>query len=390
MTIVKGPKDYEAAAAERIAKVLKPWDVRVQGDRREGGEQAPATCRRRSRRRGRAWKAASAPRPDGKPGPNTVGLRGARADDPDRHAGGQPADQVRGRAALPALQAGRRAISPAAAAATSPGSATRFRTGAESVTLIAYDADGMGEAVGSMYEAAAGLDPLTRWELPTHAAITPASRATDAAEAPVAWTAVVNDRVIALQETQGNVRVYTADGSVTTLQKDGKAGSTEKAAALPPAATAPLDAALAKSLLPDHVVKRISVANGTTAVGYWGGVVQTLSPDGSTRSINRMTNDVCGMVWVGDKLVVGVADGTVACAEAIRAAHGAYSRSKRVSSVNVAYTAYCASTLRARLVEWRNRLIAHRYLEPLRRNTLHLPVMEEHMKVLLVIDVGLE
>src|SRR5206468_12576031 len=36
----------------------------------------------------------------------------------------------------------------------------------ESVTLIAYDEEGMAEAVGSFYEAVAGLDPLTKWTLP--------------------------------------------------------------------------------------------------------------------------------------------------------------------------------------------------------------------------------
>ena len=34
----------------------------------------------------------------------------------------------------------------------------------ESITCIAYDAPGMSEAVGTLYEAATGLDPLTRWE----------------------------------------------------------------------------------------------------------------------------------------------------------------------------------------------------------------------------------
>lgn len=36
----------------------------------------------------------------------------------------------------------------------------------ESITLIAYDAVGMDEAVGTLYEAVAGLEPLTPWTLP--------------------------------------------------------------------------------------------------------------------------------------------------------------------------------------------------------------------------------
>ena len=38
--------------------------------------------------------------------------------------------------------------------------------GAESITLIGADPAGVSEAVGSLYEAAAGLDPLTQYALP--------------------------------------------------------------------------------------------------------------------------------------------------------------------------------------------------------------------------------
>ena len=38
--------------------------------------------------------------------------------------------------------------------------------GQESITAIAYDEAGMSEAIGSLYEAAAGLEPLTPWMLP--------------------------------------------------------------------------------------------------------------------------------------------------------------------------------------------------------------------------------
>jgi len=47
----------------------------------------------------------------------------------------------------------------------------------ESVALIAYDADGMAEAVGSMYEAAIGMDPLTPCRLPSGGEVTAASNA---------------------------------------------------------------------------------------------------------------------------------------------------------------------------------------------------------------------
>src|SRR5437763_1595674 len=48
--------------------------------------------------------------------------------------------------------------------------------GQESVALIAYDEAGMSEAVGSCFEAVAGLEPLTRWTLPASDTHTPASK----------------------------------------------------------------------------------------------------------------------------------------------------------------------------------------------------------------------
>jgi hypothetical protein len=73
--------------------------------------------------------------------------------------------------------------------------------GQESVALIAYDEAGMAEAVGSCYEAIAGMDPLTTWIWPDEhliAAVTSAPGLVKAA--PVVWIAAVPDgRVVALQ-----------------------------------------------------------------------------------------------------------------------------------------------------------------------------------------------
>jgi len=46
--------------------------------------------------------------------------------------------------------------------------------GQESITLIGYDAQGISEAVGSMYEAAAGIEPLTPWNFPQDTLFVPA------------------------------------------------------------------------------------------------------------------------------------------------------------------------------------------------------------------------
>src|SRR5205823_8861162 len=61
--------------------------------------------------------------------------------------------------------------------------------GQDSITLIATDEVGMSEAVGSFYEAVAGLDPLTKWELPESDTLVPATKARELHPvAKLAWS----------------------------------------------------------------------------------------------------------------------------------------------------------------------------------------------------------
>ncbi|HUW31396.1 MAG TPA: hypothetical protein VM223_07260, partial [Planctomycetota bacterium] len=48
--------------------------------------------------------------------------------------------------------------------------------GGESITLIAYDEQGMSEAVGTLYEAATGMEPLTPMALPADVRVSPSPR----------------------------------------------------------------------------------------------------------------------------------------------------------------------------------------------------------------------
>ena len=95
----------------------------------------------------------------------------------------------------------------------------------ESVALIAYDADGMSEAVGSLYEAAAGLNPMSAMDPPLGGAVTPAMQAPakDPA-AVVAWQAVLPDRAAAFTAlSDGTVLVLAEDGTLEKLDAAGKA-----------------------------------------------------------------------------------------------------------------------------------------------------------------------
>jgi hypothetical protein len=122
-----------------------------------------------------------------------------------------------------------------------------------------------------------------------------------------------------MRAADGGVRVLTADGSL--VQIDG-AGKVVKQEAVPPAdiqktaeglRTAPDTAAVKaaqKQAPPGRIVKLVAAHDGLTAVAYWGGTVQVLR-GGDVHTSQLLPQDVAGLVWLDDKLIVGLADGQV-------------------------------------------------------------------------------
>lgn len=192
--------------------------------------------------------------------------------------------------------------------------------GAESVTLLAYDEAGMAEAVGACYEAAAGLEPLTRWRLPVADAITPAVKAEVPPAGTVAWTAVLPERAEAVQTGDGVLTVVMHNGAVATVAADGtmktlKAVGAEKAAAQAAAITAAAPALAPEQVetvaLSGFIVKFGAAGAPGTAVGYWGGLVRVLDAGGTVKLARQLDGDITGLAWLGDTLAVGLADGRV-------------------------------------------------------------------------------
>ncbi len=191
-TIVKGAGEYNSAAAERIATILKPWGV----------ECKIVTAAEAARPRNLTASEAA----------TWAGMVGGKVNEGDKNAPSQVGFALRGPAILLgtpednalikfALDSNMLAYKPDAASLPGRGrgylgwqrDAVGYRQ--ESVTLIAYDTAGMSEAVGSLYEAVAGINPLTRWDLPELASVAPASKSTAAPRATIAWRAITPDRV---------------------------------------------------------------------------------------------------------------------------------------------------------------------------------------------------
>ena len=316
VTIVVGTGDYNGPAAARLAKILEPWNVRCKVmPAAEAAKSRPLTEAQTKTWTGLEYTGRGSLKAGDQNPPNQAGfaiqgpvvLLGTPEDNP----------------LIKALQDW--SFLPYKADKTTfPGPRRGYVAwqfdgigmSQESVTLVAYDAAGMSEAVGSTFEAMMGMDPLTPWTLPAAQAIAPATKADGAPVLKIAWTAAVPDHPDALKAA-GDLTVLTHDGTVTIIDAKGKVKSQKvtsdvAAAAKELGGDAPVNAEAAKKwALPGRLVKQVAAQGNATAVGYWGGYVRVVDAGGQTLMAGQLSDDVCGLAWLGDTLVVGLSDGRV-------------------------------------------------------------------------------
>lgn len=334
-TIVTGKGDYQNAA-ERVAQSLKPWGATCKIVAAADVKARPVPPEAL-----KTWAGLSPSRPDPKNlSPNVVGwdvtgpaiLIGTPEDNPlikfaaENHFLPYDVRSAHDAKKPPGAENADEAF---------PGPGRGYIAwqrdcvgyGQDSVTLIGYDPQGIAQAVGSFYEAVAGLDPLTRYALPAPAAIVPATARTAPPESAIAWRAVLPDRVVSMKIENDQVIAQTEDGSTTKIDAEGKvvsraalrAGETQKGETHKSEASKgqpKLDANLQKALVAGRVVKTIAAgkdASGEslTGIGYWGGTLQIVDGSGATKSLQVLPNDITALAWVKGKLIVGMADGEV-------------------------------------------------------------------------------
>ena len=188
----------------------------------------------------------------------------------------------------------------------------------ESVALIANDEVGMNEAVGTLYEAVAGLDPITPRTPPTSGLVTAATvKPTYATTATVAWQVTLPDRVVSLTaEANGNLTAVSWDGSQTVISAAGVAGTAKAISAeeLQQAQQAAQNTAVAEALTPKltpaRVVKRVAANGQRTAIGYWGGTLQLFTGEKLDLQI-VLQQDITALAWSKNNMIVALADGRV-------------------------------------------------------------------------------
>jgi hypothetical protein len=319
-TVVKGGGAYDAAA-ERLVKILKPWGVTcsivkaadVNRPRPLSAEEA------------RTWVGLEFGR--AQPGAkNNPGLVGFDVRDPVILLG-TPEDNP-----LIKALADWKFLPYAPKNGEFPGPGRGLvawqRDGIgpeqESITLIAYDPKGMAEAVGTMYEMLAGMEPLTPWALARSGTVMPATKEKTVPEATVAWSGVLPDEVVGIRADGGTLSVLTHAGVLARVGPDGKVAAEqvlegpayEKAAReLAPPANAAALAAARKRAQPGRLVKLVAARDGKTAFGYWGGRVELFDAGGRLLAARRLPQDVTALAWSGGRLVVGDADGRLLALE---------------------------------------------------------------------------
>jgi hypothetical protein len=308
VTVIKGAGDYDAAA-DRLAKILKPWEVEC--------TVVKATDVNRPRTltaaQAKTWVGLSFGRaqPGAKNDPQIAGfdvkgpviLLGTPEDNPLIKALGDwkflPYAPKKGEFPGP----GR-------------GMVAWQRDGIgpmqESITLIAHDPQGMAEAVGTLYELAAGMEPLTPWRLARQSTITPATKGKMVPTAAVAWSLVLPDEIVSLKEEAGKLAVLTHAGVRAEVAANGKVlsrqvvkGQGEPRGAMP----GPALAEAQKRAAPGRLVKLIASQDGRSAVAYWGGRVEVFDRAGALQAARSLPQDVTVLTWAAGKLIVGDADG---------------------------------------------------------------------------------
>ncbi len=314
ITVVKGASDFNQAAAERIQKALAPWGVRCTiVNAADVNKPQPLTAEQAATWTGIQFGQAkegdqNLPAMSGFALPGPTVLLGTPADNP-----------------LIKFLADQKVLPYAPVDGAFPGARRGLVTwqrdilakGIESVTLIAFDADGMAEAAGSFYEAVAGIEPLTPWAMAVANAVEPATTAVVVPELKPAWNVVLPDRVDLLASESGALTVVTHDGTLSSVSAAGKLGSqkvldTADQKARMEAAPKPDAAALAaaqKSADPRRLVKLVAASPSGTAVAYWGGRLEVRDAQNVVTSSQMMPQDVTALVWQGVNWVVGDADG---------------------------------------------------------------------------------
>jgi hypothetical protein len=316
VTIIKGSAPYHQAAAERLVKILKPWNVEcAMMSMAEANKPRSLSEEEAKTWSGMDYSGKGQIKAGDKNPPFLVGF----AVQGPVILLGAPEDNaltkfLQDQKFLPYLSSKDEFPGPGR------GLVAWQREGIgvlqESITLIAYDEKGMAEAVGNMFEMLAGMEPLTPLVLPAGSSVTAAKTTQRVPELKLAGQMVLPDRIIGISAKQGKATALTAarvraqiDGKIVSEDVVNEADFQKLADELRTKENPQAQMPLQKKAAPGRLVK-FALPNGkVTAVAYWGGAVALVNADGVVQAERRLPQDITAMAWSGENLLVGDADG---------------------------------------------------------------------------------
>lgn len=315
VTIVVGTSDYLRPAAERLQQSIKAWGVT------SNIVDAAAVNKARilTPDEIKTWVGLEFGRSDADPTKNSAYKTGFAIDGPVVLLG-NPQDN-------PLIAKIRDwGFLPYAPTATFPGNGHGYLAwqlsaigiNQQSITLIANDQAGMSEAVGTLYESLAGLDPISPLVLPADGLVTAATTPVNASVTlPIAWQLTLPDRAASLTVAgDGSITVISWDGSKSSISPVGKVTKTatvteaELAEARQAKANVAIAEVLTARLIPSRVVKKVAVVGQKTAIGYWGGTVQIFNGENNEVKM-LLPQDIADMGWSQNNLLVALSDGQI-------------------------------------------------------------------------------
>ena len=326
ITIVKGTAAYHAAAAERLAKSLKPWNVQSKI------VDASAINRPRTLTEvealtwiGLNYMRSGKIKPDNTNPPEQSGfdIRGAviLLGTPENNPLIAFLQKYRFLPFVP-----KKDIFPGRGRGYYAWQRDAIGINQESIALVAYDKTGMDEAVGSLYEAASGIDPLTPWSYAKTHNVTPATKAEVYPEGTIFWQVVLPDAVNGMRwndrlasDPKGKTFLaLTHDGTVTSIQA-GKIKQSKFAVDLESIQTEmrnaeqkPDSAGKKKFAVTGRILKKYVSQDQRQAAGYWGGLIRVM--EGEKLILQRQfQHDIGALIMLGNEVIVGLSDGRVVC-----------------------------------------------------------------------------
>ena len=316
-TIVKGTGDDVAAAAQRLAEILKPYDVLC-----TIVDASAVKTRQLTPEETRTWTsygggAGNSPLTNGYDLPGPAILIGNSQNNPLIATVAQAGKWHPDMAGLMPYAVGE--FVPGPGHGMIGWHLYPIGRRLETVTLLAGDAAGLAEAVGTLFEIVAGMEPLTPLALPLTSSVVAATALPPAPpQATVAWQALLPDRAAAIKADGDKIVASSIDGSLTTIDAKGKIVSQKAGpAAVVPAPPAVDVKALPRERMPaNRLPKFVAAGDQATAIGYWGGTLQVFDKDWNVKAQQQLPQDFAAMIWQGKRLIVGLADGTVVALDA--------------------------------------------------------------------------